>query len=114
MLYALYQYAELYLRRKVEIDSAIFRVIESGRLDWGEEVLAFEAEFADFVGSKHAVTTNSGTAALQVALLALGIDFGDEVVTVTYTDIGTISAIHFTGAQSVFGDVDPATLCMDV
>lgn len=109
-----YNHTKLYLRRKAEIDSAIFRVLESGRLDWGDEVPAFEAEFADFVGSKHAVTTNSGTAALQVALLALGIGFGDEVVTVTNTDIGTISAIHFTGAQSVFVDVDPATLCMDV
>ena len=60
------------------------------------------------------MTTSSGTAALQVALLALGIGLGDEVITVTNTDIGTISAIHFTGAKSVFVDVDPATLCMDV
>ena len=109
-----YDHAKLYLRRKAEIDGAIFRVIESGRLDWGEEVPAFEAEFADFVGAEHAVTTSSGTAALQVALLALGIGLGDEVITVTNTDIGTISAIHFTGAKSVFVDVDPATLCMDV
>ncbi|MCA3593632.1 MAG: DegT/DnrJ/EryC1/StrS family aminotransferase [Methylobacterium sp.] len=109
-----YDHRKLYTRRKTEIDQAIFRVIESGCLDWGDEVPAFEAEFANWVGAAHAVTTNSGTAALQIALLALGIGRGDEVITVTNTDIGTISAIHCTGAESVFVDVDPATLCMDV
>jgi dTDP-4-amino-4,6-dideoxygalactose transaminase len=109
-----YDHAKLYRRRKADIDRAIFRVIESGRLDWGDEVPAFEAEFAAFVGARHAVTTNSGTAALKIALLALGVGPGDEVITVPNTDIGTISAIHFTGATSVWVDVDPNTLCMDV
>lgn len=109
-----YDYAKLYRARKVDIDRAIFRVIESGRLDWGDEVPAFEAEFAAFVQAKHCVTTNSGTASLAVALLALGIGPGDEVITVTNTDIGTISAIHFAGATSVWVDIDPQSLCMDV
>lgn len=109
-----YDHRKLYARRKAEIDQAIFRVIESGRLDWGDEVPAFEAEFAAWVDAAHAVTTNSGSVSLQIALLALGIGRGDEVITVTNTDIGTISAIHCTGADSVFVDVDPATLCMDL
>ena len=109
-----YDHAKLYSIRKTEIDHAIFKVIESGKLDWGDEVPAFEAEFAAFVGAAHVVTTNSGTAALKIALLALGLGPGDEVITVNNTDIGTISAIHFTGADSVWVDVDPATLCMDV
>lgn len=109
-----YDHRKLYARRKAEIDQAIFRVIESGRLDWGDEVPAFEAELAAWVDAAHAVTTNSGSVSLQIALLALGIGRGDEVITVTNTDIGTISAIHCTGADSVFVDVDPATLCMDL
>ena len=114
MAVPLYDHRKLYARRKAEIDQAIFRVIESGRLDWGDEVPAFEAELAAWVDAAHAVTTNSGSVSLQIALLALGIGRGDEVITVTNTDIGTISAIHCTGADSVFVDVDPATLCMDL
>jgi dTDP-4-amino-4,6-dideoxygalactose transaminase len=109
-----YNHARVYRRRKSEIDAAILGVLESGRLDWGDHVPAFEAEFAAFVGAPHCVTVNSGTAALKAALLALGIGPGDEVITVPNTDIGTVSAIHLAGATSVFVDVDPATLCMDV
>lgn len=113
MAVPLYDHARIYRRRKAEIDAAIARVLESGRLDWGDEVPAFEAEFAAFVGAAHAVTVNSGTGALKIALLALGIGPGDEVITVANSDIGTVSAIHHTGAASVLVDVDPATLCMD-
>ncbi len=113
MAVPLYDHARIYRRRKQEIDAALARVLESGRLDWGDEVPAFEAEFAAFVGAAHAVTVNSGTGALKIALLALGIGPGDEVITVPNSDIGTVSAIHHTGAASVLVDVDPATLCMD-
>lgn len=108
-----YDHALVYARRKADIDGAIARVLSSGRLDWGDEVPAFEDEFARFVGARHAVTVNSGTAALKIALLALGIGPGDEVITVPNTDIGTVSAIHHTGATSVFVDVDPISLTMD-
>ncbi|MCZ8311312.1 MAG: DegT/DnrJ/EryC1/StrS family aminotransferase [Magnetospirillum sp.] len=114
MAVAFYDHARIYKRRKAEIDAAILGVLESGRLDWGDHVPAFEAEFAAFVGGAHAVTVNSGTAAIKIALLALGIGPGDEVITVSNTDIGTISAIHFVGAKCVWVDVDPHTLCMDV
>jgi len=113
MAVPLYDHARLYRRRKAEIDAAIARVLESGRLDWGDEVPAFETEFAAFVGAAHAVTVNSGTAALKIALLALGVGPGDEVITVANSDIGTVSAIHHCGAASVLVDVDPATRCMD-
>jgi dTDP-4-amino-4,6-dideoxygalactose transaminase len=108
-----YDHAALYRRRREAIDGAIHKVLASGRLDWGDEVPAFEAEFAAFVGAKRVVTTNSGTAALKIALMALGVGPGDEVITVPNTDIGTVSAIRHCGARPVFVDVDPATLCMD-
>ena len=89
-----YDHAKLYRQRKVDIDAAIHRVLDSGRLDWGDEVPAFEEEFARWNGAKHAVTVGSGTAALKIALLALGIGPGDEVVTVPNTDIASSSAIR--------------------
>lgn len=108
-----YDHAKIYRRRQVEIDAAIHRVLASGRPDWGDEVPAFEAEFAAFVGAAHCVTVNSGTAALKVALLGLGIGPGDEVVTVPNSDIGTTSAIHHVGATSVWVDVEPDALTID-
>ncbi|MBM3522618.1 MAG: DegT/DnrJ/EryC1/StrS family aminotransferase [Alphaproteobacteria bacterium] len=109
-----YDHARIYRRRKAEIDAAIARVLDSGRLDWGDEVPSFEAEFAAFLGASHAVTVNSGTAALKIALLGLGIGPGDEVITITNSDIGTVSAIHHVGASSVWVDVEPVSLCMNV
>jgi dTDP-4-amino-4,6-dideoxygalactose transaminase len=109
-----HNHQRLYQRRKPEIDAAIARVIASGRFDWGPEVPAFEAEFAAWNGAAHAVCVNSGTAALKIALLALGIGPGDEVITVANTDIGSASCIHYCGATTVFVDIDPVTRTMDV
>jgi dTDP-4-amino-4,6-dideoxygalactose transaminase len=108
-----YDHAKLYDARKSDINAAIHRVLASGRLDWGDEVPAFEEEFAAWNGASHAVTTGSGTAALRVALLALGIGQGDEVITVPNTDIASSSAIRFTGADVVWVDVDPGTRTMN-
>ena len=108
-----YDHAKLYHRRKEEIDAAIQRVLAGGRLDWGDEVPAFEGEFADWNEAAHAVTVGSGTAALKVALLALGIGPGDEVVTVSNTDVAVSSSIRLTGATVVWVDVDPVTRTMD-
>ena len=91
------------------LDAAVARVLESGRLDWGPEVPAFEAAFARWLGAGHAVGTNSGTAALKVALLGLGIGRGDEVITVPNSDIGSTAAIHHAGATAVWVDVEPDT-----
>jgi len=109
-----HNHPRLYERRKSEIDAAIARVIGSGRFDWGEEVPAFETEFAAWNGVAHAVCVNSGTAALKVALLALGVGPGDEVITVGNTDIASSSAIHHTGARPIWVDVDPVSKTMDV
>jgi dTDP-4-amino-4,6-dideoxygalactose transaminase len=105
MRVALYDHALLYARQREAIDSAIRRVLESGRLDWGPEVPAFESEFAAWLGVAHAVTANSGTAALKIALLALGIGPGDEVITVPNSDISSTSSIHHVGARAIWVDV---------
>ena len=73
------------------------------------EVPAFETAFADWLGVAHAVDTNSGTAALKVALKALGIGPGDEVITAPNSDIGTTAAIHHAGATAVWVDIEPDT-----
>lgn len=114
MAVPLYDHPRLYARRKTEIDAAMRRVIESGNLDWGPEVPAFEGEFARWNGASHAVAVHSGTAALKVSLLALGIGPGDEVITVANTDIANSSAIRLVGASVVWVEIDPVSRCMEV
>lgn len=106
----MYDHAGRYRQLQAELDAAVRRVLEGGRPDWGEEVLGFEREFAAFVGTQYAVGTNSGMAALKVALLALGIGPDDEVITVPNSDIATTSAIHHVGAKAVWVDIEPDTL----
>ena len=110
----LYDLAKLYLRRRVEIDGAIQLVLESGRVDWGDEVPCFESELAAWLGAKYCVTVNSGTAALRVALLALGVGRGDEVILTPNVDIASSSAFRSVGADIVWVDVDSVTLTMDL
>lgn len=90
------------------------KVLDSGKLILGPEVSAFEAEFAQFVGAKHAVGVSSGTDALIVALRALGIGAGDEVITVANGPVPTIAAIRAVGACPRFVDIDPLTLQIEV
>ena len=96
-----------------EIMAAIKRVLKSGTLILGPEVSDFESEFARFVGCQYAVGTSSGTDALIVALRALGIGAGDEVMTVANGPVPTIAAIGAVGARARFADIDPHTLQMD-
>lgn len=110
----LYDHAALYAASRPRIDAAMARVVTSGKLDWGEEVPAFEAEFAAWLGASHVIGVGSGTGALKAALKALGIGPGDEVITVTNTDIAGSSAIRFVGADVVWVDIDPATRNIDV
>lgn len=109
----LYDHAARYQANKADIDTAVARVLERGALDWGPEVPAFEAEFAAWLGVAHVVGCNSGTAALTIALSAIGIGPGDEVITAPNSDIGTAAAIHASGARIVFVDVEPDTLNLD-
>ena len=99
------QYASI----KNEIDEAVNRVISSAKFILGEEVENFEREFADFVGAKYAVGVGSGTDALYLALRALGIKNGDEVITTTFTFVATTEAITLVGAKPVLVDIDDRT-----
>ena len=102
-----------YLSIKSEVDAAIQGVLESCQFTLGSEVAAFEEEFAAYCGAKHGIGVNTGTSALHLALLAADIGPGDEVITVPFTFVATVAAIHYTGATPVFVDVDPDTLTMD-
>lgn len=98
---------------KRETDKAISGVLESGSFILGENVRAFEQEFATYLGVKHAVGVGSGTDALLIALKALGVGPGDEVITVSYTFISTVYAIIHSGAKPMLVDVDPVTYTID-
>jgi dTDP-4-amino-4,6-dideoxygalactose transaminase len=98
---------------KAEIDAAVERVLTGGWYVLGPEVKAFENEFADYVGVRHAIGVGSGTEAIHVALLALGIGAGDEVITVPNTAVATVAAIELTGARPVLCDVRPDTMLVD-
>ena len=98
---------------KPEIDSAVLEVLDSTQFVLGDEVAAFEREFAAYCGAKHGIAVNSGTSALHLALLAAGVGPGDEVITVPFTFVATVSAICYTGATPVFVDIDPVTFTMD-
>jgi dTDP-4-amino-4,6-dideoxygalactose transaminase len=97
-----------------ELDCAVRRVMESGCFIQGQEKQAFEREFADWVGGRYAVGLNSGSDALFLAIKALGVGNGDEVITVSHTFESTVDAIVRCGARPVFVDIDPETYCMDV
>lgn len=92
-----------------ELDAAYRRVVASGHFILGPEVEAFEREVAAYLGVKHAVGVNSGTDALVIALRALGIGPGDEVVTSPFTFFATPESVSVVGATPVFADVDPET-----
>lgn len=97
-----------------EIDEALRRVFESGRFIGGVETPAFEQEFAAYCGLKHGVAVGSGTAALNLAIKALGIGAGDEVITVAFTLSATLDAISDAGARPVLVDVDSYHYTMDL
>ncbi|HXZ28176.1 MAG TPA: DegT/DnrJ/EryC1/StrS family aminotransferase [Terriglobales bacterium] len=102
-----------YRSLKPEIDAAIARVLESCQFVLGEEVARFEEEFAAYCGAAHAVAVNSGTSALHLSLLALGVGPGDEVVTTPFTFVATVAAIGYSGARAVLVDVDPHSFNLD-
>src|SRR5829696_1966116 len=95
-----------------EIDAAIARVIDSATFVLGPEVSTFEVEFAGYCGARHAIGVANGTDALTIALRALGVGPGDEVVVPAFTFYASAEAIPPTGARPVFCDVDPETMCV--
>jgi dTDP-4-amino-4,6-dideoxygalactose transaminase len=99
---------------KEEIESAVLRVMRSNRYILGDEVEALEQEFASYIGVSAAIGVANGTDALERAIRALGIDFGDEIITVSHTAVATVAAIEAAGALPVLIDVDPKTFTINV
>lgn len=102
---------------KEEVEAAA-KVIESGVLtspspEGGPNCRVFERELASYCGAKHAIAVNSGTAALQMALMASGVGPGDEVIVPSFTFVATASSVLLVGAKPVFVDIDPETYNMD-
>jgi perosamine synthetase len=93
--------------------AAVERVLASGMLAQGPEVARFEAEFSAYVGDMPCVAVNSGTSALLVALLALGIGQGDEVIVPSFSFAATANAVALTGARPVFADIEPLYYGLD-
>lgn len=98
-----------YIAHKEEIDKAIARVLDSGWYILGQEVTAFENEFASYIGVSSAIGVGSGTEAIQLALRACDIGEGDEVITVSHTAVATVAAIELCGATPVLVDINPNT-----
>ncbi|MEX2577656.1 MAG: DegT/DnrJ/EryC1/StrS family aminotransferase [Verrucomicrobiales bacterium] len=100
-------------RIRDQIDSRIAQVLDHGRYIMGPEVEELETALSSYLGVKHSIGVSSGTDSLLIALMALGVEAGDEVVTVPYTWISTAEVIALIGAKPVFVDVEPTTWNMD-
>jgi dTDP-4-amino-4,6-dideoxygalactose transaminase len=98
---------------KAEVDEALHRVLDSGQFILGKEVGEFECEVAGYLGVRYAVGCASGTDALQIAMMALGIGPGDEVITSPFTFVATAETIALLGAKPVYVDIDPRTFNLD-
>ncbi|WP_180038316.1 DegT/DnrJ/EryC1/StrS aminotransferase family protein [Acinetobacter sp. YH16052] len=101
-------------RIKAEIDVGIQRVLAHGQYILGPEVTELEEKLADYVGAKYCITCANGTDALQIALMALGVGVGDEVITPGFTYIATAETVALLGAKPVYVDVDAKTYNIDV
>ncbi len=99
---------------KEEADSAVLEILNSGRYIGGEAIASFEREFSNYIGVQECVSCNSGTDALFLALLALNIGSGDEVITTPFSFFATAEVITRVGAKPVFVDIDPATFNLDL
>lgn len=102
-----------YRQQQEAIDAAVSRVLSNGWFILGEEVRRFEAGFATYLDVDHVLGVASGTDALLLALRALAVGPGDEVITVAHTAVATVAAIELSGAKPVFVDVDPTTYTLD-
>jgi dTDP-4-amino-4,6-dideoxygalactose transaminase len=102
-----------YAQLRDEILPELDRVCQNSSFVMGPDVEAFEREFADFCGTRHCIALSSGTAALHLGLLALGVQTDDEVITTPNTFLATAEAITYCGAVPVFVDIDPATGNLD-
>jgi len=102
-----------YLKYKAEIDSAIQNVIDNTAFINGPDVKELQKELSEFSGSKHSLGCSSGTDALVIPMMALGVKPGDEIIVPAFTFIATAETVAFLGAKPVFADVDPVTFNID-
>jgi len=109
-----YGHVKQYHHLKAEIDQAILEVLESGSYVLGPQLVKFEEELAHYMGKREAVGVNSGTDALLLAFLGLGLGAGDEVITTSNTFFATAEAIWLAGATPVFVDCEPRTRNINV
>jgi dTDP-4-amino-4,6-dideoxygalactose transaminase len=103
-----------YLKIKDEVDAAVINVLESTAFINGPEVKAFQSDLESYLNVKHVIPCANGTDALQIALMALGIEPGDEVITPSFTYVATCEVVALLNAKPVFVDVYPDTFNMDV
>jgi aminotransferase EvaB len=108
-----FDYQKTFSELEQEIVDVIRRVLHSGSLILGPETESFEQEFAKYIGAKHCIGVTSGTTALHLALTALSIESGDEILTVPNTCVPTVSAVRLAGAEPHFTDVRETDLMMD-
>jgi len=105
---------EQYRRYKAAIDEGVLRVLAHGQFIQGPEVSELETGLAGYTGVKHCITVANGTASLEIALRALEIGPGDEVITVPYTWISSAEVIAVVGARPVFVDIEPSTYNINI
>jgi len=96
-----------------DLDAAIARTLDQGSFCLGPDVVQFEKDFAKYVGAEHCVAFNSGTSALHIAMLLLGVSPGDEVITTPFTFVATSWAISYCGAKPVYVDIEDGTMNLD-
>lgn len=102
-----------YQKLKPQIDAAIQRVLDHGQYILGPEVVELEEKLAAYTGAKYCISVANGTDALQIALMALGVGPGDEVITPGFTYIATAETVALLGAKPVYVDIDPRTYNLD-
>jgi dTDP-4-amino-4,6-dideoxygalactose transaminase len=103
-----------YKKIKSEIDNAVLRIVESGQYILGKDVSELENNCAKYLNVKHAIGCASGTDALQIAMMSLGISEGDEVITTSFTFVATVETIALIGAKPVYVDVEEDSFNMNV
>ncbi len=102
-----------YQKHKSQLDAAISRVLTHGQFLFGPEIGLLESRLAEYVGVKHCISMASGTTALHIALMALNIQPGDEVITTPFSFFATAEVIYLLGAKPVYVDIDPITYLLD-
>ena len=94
--------------------NSIVEVLKSNNLTQGPKIKEFELAFADYIGSKYAVAVSSGTAALHLCAISLGVKKGDKIITTPNTFVASSNCVRYCGGEVVFSDIDPKTFLLDI